>query len=73
MKIAFVYLNKHANICRGAGYVASSIITAGYDLEFFDTCYTPISAIAQRIINNNFDILMISSTSIFFFTSPRSY
>lgn len=66
MNVAFIYMNNHGNVGRGAGYVAASVIRAGYKLSFFDTLYTPVEIAAQIIIRGKFDILMISNMTMMF-------
>ncbi|MFH0806014.1 MAG: radical SAM protein [Patescibacteria group bacterium] len=64
--IAFIYLNGERNIGRGAGIIASVILNAEYELVFFDTVYESIESVANNIINNNFSIIMISASTLFY-------
>ncbi|MBN2101783.1 MAG: radical SAM protein [Candidatus Aenigmarchaeota archaeon] len=66
MKIAFVYMNDTPGVGFGAGYVASAIIDAGYNITFFDTYWDPLKKIAKVVIKGNYDILMISSMTMAF-------
>jgi anaerobic magnesium-protoporphyrin IX monomethyl ester cyclase len=71
MKIAFVYMNNAMNIGRGAGYVASAIVGAGHEVFFFDTVYAPLEKITYEIVNNDFDLIMISSVTMLFSEAIR--
>lgn len=66
VKIAFVYLNGETSVGRGAGCMASVIINAGYDLTFFDTAYEPLVAVTSKILTSNYDIVLISATTLFY-------
>ena len=65
-KLAFVYLNGEKNVGRGAGYMASVILNAGYDLDFFDTVYISLQEVSHKIINGDYSILLISSSTLFY-------
>ena len=66
VKIAFVYLNGERNVGRGAGYIASVILNAGYSLTFFDTVYKDLKQVSSEILANNYDILLISASTLFY-------
>lgn len=64
--IAFVYMNSEANIGRGAGYVAAAVREAGHEVHFYDTLYTPVEAVADDVVREGVDVLMISSMTMIF-------
>jgi len=66
MNIAFIYMNSENNVGRGAGYVAGSIISSGHNIDFFESRSNKDDRITNKIIDNNYDILMISSMSLLF-------
>ena len=66
MKVAFAYMNNECNVGRGAGYVASAVIRSGHELSFFDTLFTPTAAVAERVIEGRYDVLMISTMTMLF-------
>lgn len=66
MKIAFVYVNRDGYVNRGAGYVASTILDAGYNLDFFNTAYQPLSEVCQSVIDGKYSVLMISASTLFY-------
>jgi len=66
VKIAFVYMNNVGNVGRGAGYVYASILRNEYEVEFFDTAYVGIRELSVEVMTGGFDLLAISSTSLFF-------
>ena len=66
MKIALVYTNSEANVGRGAGCVAGALAAEGFDLTFFDTFHLPPQAVARRIADNGFDLLMVSAMTLLF-------
>jgi len=65
-KLAFVYLNGEKNVGRGAGYMASVILDAGYDLDFFDTVYISLQEVSYKIAKGDYGILLISSSTLFY-------
>ena len=66
MRLALVYFNGEKNIGRGAGYIASSILDMGYDLDFYDTFYTTTDQIIEKCGVKNYSVVMISASTLFF-------
>jgi len=66
MRVAFVYMNNELGVGRGAGYVASAVTSAGHELSFFDSYFTPIKIIAKKVARGRYDILLISSMTMIF-------
>jgi radical SAM superfamily enzyme YgiQ (UPF0313 family) len=66
VKIAFVYLNGETSVGRGAGYISSVIVDIGHDLTFFDTVYEPLDIVSKKITSGNFDIVLISASTLFY-------
>ena len=66
VKIAFVYLNGEKNVGRGAGYIASVILNAGHNLTFFDTVYEDLHQVHSKILADNYDIILISASTLFY-------
>lgn len=65
-KIAFVYMNDEANVGRGAGYIAGLIRQVGHDMVFYNTMYTSPEQIAEDVVDNETDVLMISTMTLNF-------
>ena len=66
MNVAFVYMNNECNIGRGAGCIAGAIMQAGHQLTFFDTFFTPIETVVDRVVSGNYDALMVSTMTMLF-------
>jgi anaerobic magnesium-protoporphyrin IX monomethyl ester cyclase len=66
MNVALVYMNNECNIGRGAGEIAGAIIQAGHHLTFFDTFFTPVETVVERVTSEPFDVLMISTMTMLF-------
>lgn len=66
MKIAFVDATLHNVVSRGAGYIAGSIQSAGINIDFYNLIYLSVKQIANKVIKNNYDILLISSMTLSF-------
>ncbi len=65
MKVALVYPNIEKHVARGAGYIASAILAAGHDLDYYDTTYHPIDTIISDIPKGGYDLLAISASTLF--------
>jgi len=66
MKIALVYMNTEPNVGRGAGYIAGAGMQAGFGLGFFDSAFTPPMQIARKVVENQYDVLLVSAMSLVF-------
>jgi len=66
MKIALIYLNREKCANQGVGYIASTILDAGYNLDFFDSAYIPIPNLAKQIIEGNYDLILMSASTFFY-------
>lgn len=66
MRAAFVYMNNELNVGRGAGYVAASVARAGHSVEFFDTFFISVDALAAQIVRDGYDVLMVSAMTMIF-------
>jgi len=66
LKIAFVDFRHSYSAGFGAGYVASAVKNAGYDITFFDTYWMHPSTIVKRIVNSDYDVIMLSSMTMLF-------
>ena len=66
MKIVLVYLNRDTNISMGAGYIGTIIFNAGHNLTFIDTVYETVDSTVSKVLNGNFDIVLLSATSLFY-------
>jgi anaerobic magnesium-protoporphyrin IX monomethyl ester cyclase len=64
MKIAFVYLNNEKFVNQGAGYVASTILEAEYDLDFFDSMYIPVKEINDKLRIGNYTLILMSAATL---------
>ena len=66
MKIALVYMNTEPNVGRGAGYIAGAVMQAGFGISFFDSAFTPPMQVARKVVENRYDLLLVSTmTSLF--------
>jgi len=65
MKIALVFFNSEPCVSRGAGYIASVVLTAGYDLTFIDTFRTPSDQAAVEVCQGEYDLLLISASTVY--------
>lgn len=71
MRIALAYLNNDkCSVSRGPGYIASVLMDAGYDLTFFDTAYDSLESVAADVIAGNYDLFMISASTLFYDQVP---
>lgn len=66
MKIAFIYFNQDKNINMGAGYIATLIKYAGYDLKFIDTAYWSDDRIFIELKSVHYDIIVMSVSTLFY-------
>ena len=65
MRTALVFLNIEKHVTRGAGYIASSVLAAGHDLDYLDMAYETLDEIIARVLIEQYDILLISASSLF--------
>lgn len=71
LKVAFVDVRTSYSTGSGAGYVASAVKHAGYDLSFFNTYWMHESSIVKKIAKSNYDVLMVSSMTMMFPKAAR--
>lgn len=71
MKISLVYLNREKCANHGVGYIASTILDAGYELHFVDTAYTTIEETLEDLKNRGPDLLLMSASSLFYGQATR--
>jgi len=61
VKIALVWCNYDRFEAQGAGYIASAVLDAGYELDFIDTAYTPKEEAARKLVAGRYDVVLLSS------------
>lgn len=66
MKIAFVNINPAFNIGREAGYMVAVIRKAGHTVDYYDTRLMFPQEIVTKVIEGNYDAVMVSSMTIGF-------
>lgn len=71
MNVVLVYINNECNIGRGVGYVAGAIMQVGHKLTFFDTFFTRIETVVDKVVSGNYDLLMVSTMTMLFPESVR--
>ena len=71
MKIALVYMNTEPNVGRGVGYIAGAVMQAGFGISFFDSAFTPPVQIARKVVEDRYDVLLVSTMTLVFFSALR--
>ena len=71
MKIALVYMNTETNVGRGAGYIAGAVMQAGFGISFFDSAFTPPIQIARKVVENRYNVLLVSTMTLLFPSALR--
>lgn len=71
MRVAFIYMNSENNVGRGAGYVTGAIIDSGHSIDFFESRSNKDGKVVDKIISDDYDILMVSSMSLLFPTALK--
>jgi radical SAM superfamily enzyme YgiQ (UPF0313 family) len=66
MRIAFVNINLAFNISRGAGYMVAVIKKTGHTVDYYDTQLILPHAIVAKVIEGNYDVVLVSSMTIGF-------
>jgi anaerobic magnesium-protoporphyrin IX monomethyl ester cyclase len=65
MHIALVYLNNDKLVSRGVGYLAMAVLDAGHKLDLYDTAWMTDAEAAAKVVQGNYDVLMLSATSLY--------
>jgi anaerobic magnesium-protoporphyrin IX monomethyl ester cyclase len=71
MKIALVYLNREKCANHGVGYIMSTVLNAGYDVDFLDTAYIGIDDAIRTVTKGGYDLLLLSASSLFYGQAKR--
>ena len=66
MNIVIVYLNQDKYVNRGVGYIYTMVKSEDHSVCFLDSAYTPTSKIISQIISGDYDILLISASTVFY-------
>ena len=66
MRVAMVYANTANAVGRGAGLIAAAVMTAGCDLDFYDTCHTSWEEATEAVASGGYDLLLVSAMTMTF-------